>query len=194
MLLCRDRCIRSCGGFDARKVPGAICRRGTVSKENQISIYVPQDKQVERPIERLDALAKARSRSANYLVVEAILEYLDANEPMEHAPHGPRTASARPTSLQPKRTEPTTRPRAEAKPPAAEEADREPPLRKLPEPPSVQRRPSPAAKSTGCLVLLGRCLGLALGIAVVLCASPATATCVLGLFGSTAAAMQHLRM
>lgn len=165
-----------------------------MSKENQISIYVPQDKQVERPIERLDALAKARSRSANYLVVEAILEYLDANEPMEHAPHGPRTASARPTSLQPKRTEPTPRPRVEAKPPAAGEVDREPPLRKLPEPPSAQRRPSPAAKSTGCLILLGRCMGTSLGFVVLLCASPALAAWALSFLGSAAMAMQHLQI
>lgn len=44
---------------------------------DKLSIYVPQRKMKERPVERLIALGKKRDRSVNYLVVEAILEYLE---------------------------------------------------------------------------------------------------------------------
>ena len=47
---------------------------------NKISIYVPQNKIDRRPVERLIKLAKAKDRSVNYLVVEAILEYLKREE------------------------------------------------------------------------------------------------------------------
>jgi len=39
-----------------------------------ISIYVPQNKMKERPVERLIKLGKKKDRSVDYLVVEAILE------------------------------------------------------------------------------------------------------------------------
>ena len=45
-----------------------------------MSIYIPQDKQKVRPIERLVNLGKKRDRSVNYLVVEAIFEYLKREE------------------------------------------------------------------------------------------------------------------
>jgi len=45
-----------------------------------LSIYIPKSKQGEKPIERLDRLGKKRDRSVNYLVVQAILEYLDREE------------------------------------------------------------------------------------------------------------------
>ena len=45
-----------------------------------MSIYIPQDKQKLRPIERLMELGKQRDRSINYLVVEAIFEYLKREE------------------------------------------------------------------------------------------------------------------
>jgi predicted transcriptional regulator len=47
---------------------------------DKISIYVPKNKLAERPVERLIKLADAKDRSVNYLVVEAILEYLAREE------------------------------------------------------------------------------------------------------------------
>lgn len=47
---------------------------------DKMSIYMPQAKLKERPVERLIALAKKHDRSVNYLVVEAILQYLDREE------------------------------------------------------------------------------------------------------------------
>ena len=43
---------------------------------DKISVYVPKNRIERRPVERLIALAEKRDRSVNYLVVEAILEYL----------------------------------------------------------------------------------------------------------------------
>ena len=42
-----------------------------------ISLYVPEKAQKQKVIERLMRLGKRRDRSVNYLVVEAILQYLD---------------------------------------------------------------------------------------------------------------------
>lgn len=47
---------------------------------DKMSIYVPQSKIGKRPVERLIALGGKRDRSVNYLVVEAILQYLDREE------------------------------------------------------------------------------------------------------------------
>ncbi len=47
---------------------------------DKISIYVPQKKMAERPVDRLIKLAEKKDRSVNYLVVEAILEYLKREE------------------------------------------------------------------------------------------------------------------
>ena len=47
---------------------------------DKLSIYVPQKKMEEKPVERLIRLSDKRDRSINYLVVEAILEYLDSEE------------------------------------------------------------------------------------------------------------------
>ncbi len=47
---------------------------------DKLSIYVPQEKMKEQPIERLMKLAKERDRSVNYLVVQAILEFLAREE------------------------------------------------------------------------------------------------------------------
>jgi hypothetical protein len=44
---------------------------------DKISIYIPQSKMAQKPVERLMALSKKKDRSVNYLVVEAILEYLE---------------------------------------------------------------------------------------------------------------------
>lgn len=59
--------------------------------KKQLSIYVPQEKQKENPIGRLAALAEHRDRPVNFLVVEAILEYLDREIPLEDTP--PRSAA-----------------------------------------------------------------------------------------------------
>jgi len=47
---------------------------------DKISIYVPKSKIDQRPVERLMKLAEQNDRSVNYLVVEAILEFLDREE------------------------------------------------------------------------------------------------------------------
>lgn len=47
---------------------------------DKLSIYVPQSKMSERPVERLIKLSEKKDRSVNYLVVEAILEYLKREE------------------------------------------------------------------------------------------------------------------
>ena len=47
---------------------------------DKLSIYIPQTKIEQRPVERLIDLGKKKDRSVNYLVVEAILQYLDREE------------------------------------------------------------------------------------------------------------------
>ncbi len=47
---------------------------------DKMSIYVPQTKIDQKPVERLIKLGEKRDRSVNYLVVEAILQYLDREE------------------------------------------------------------------------------------------------------------------
>jgi len=47
---------------------------------DKLSIYIPQSKIVQKPIEGLMRLADKKDRSINYLVVEAILEYLKREE------------------------------------------------------------------------------------------------------------------
>ena len=47
---------------------------------NMLSIYIPQSKQAEKPIPRLIKLGEKMDRSVNYLVVEALLEYLRREE------------------------------------------------------------------------------------------------------------------
>ncbi|MCK4392469.1 hypothetical protein KAX17_06150 [Candidatus Bipolaricaulota bacterium] len=47
---------------------------------DKISIYIPQPKQAERPVQRLIKLSEKKDRSINYLVVEAILQYLKREE------------------------------------------------------------------------------------------------------------------
>jgi len=47
---------------------------------DKLSIYVPQRKSEEKPVERLIKLSERRDRSVNYLVVEAILQYLKREE------------------------------------------------------------------------------------------------------------------
>jgi predicted transcriptional regulator len=47
---------------------------------DKLSIYIPQKKMEEKPVERLIRLSDKRDRSINYLVVDAILQYLDREE------------------------------------------------------------------------------------------------------------------
>lgn len=52
------------------------------SKEilDKLSIYIPQRKMEEKPVERLIKLGEKRDRSINYMVVDAIHQYLDREE------------------------------------------------------------------------------------------------------------------
>ena len=47
---------------------------------DKMSIYIPQTKIGQKPVELLLTLGKNRDRSVNYLVVEAILQYLQREE------------------------------------------------------------------------------------------------------------------
>ncbi len=51
-----------------------------VNRVNTLSIYIPKAKQSQRLMERLMKLARTKDRSINYLVMEAILQYLDREE------------------------------------------------------------------------------------------------------------------
>ena len=50
---------------------------------DKLSIYIPQPKMAEKPVERLMKLGEKKDRSINCLVVEAILEYLKCEEKKE---------------------------------------------------------------------------------------------------------------
>lgn len=50
------------------------------SEVTTLSIYIPKSKLDRKPIERLERLATRVDRSINYLVVDAILQYLDREE------------------------------------------------------------------------------------------------------------------
>ncbi len=47
---------------------------------DKLSIYIPQKKMNDRPVERLMKLGEKQDRSINYLVVDAILQYLEREE------------------------------------------------------------------------------------------------------------------
>jgi len=47
---------------------------------DKLSIYIPQPKMAQKPVERLIRLSEEKDRSVNYLVVEAILDYLSRAE------------------------------------------------------------------------------------------------------------------
>ena len=47
---------------------------------DKISIYVPQAKLEQQPVERLIKLGAKLDRSVNYLVVDAIMQYLEREE------------------------------------------------------------------------------------------------------------------
>ena len=47
---------------------------------DKLSIYIPQSKIDQKPVQRLIRLGDKNDRSINYLVVEAILQYLKGEE------------------------------------------------------------------------------------------------------------------
>lgn len=55
---------------------------------DKLSIYVPQGKRGKEPIERLMKMAKKQDRSVNYLVVQAIVEYVERQERAEARSQG----------------------------------------------------------------------------------------------------------
>jgi len=46
----------------------------------KLSIYIPQKKMAEKPVEQLIKLSEKLDRSINYLVVVAIIQYLNREE------------------------------------------------------------------------------------------------------------------
>lgn len=54
-----------------------------VTRSNALSIYIPKSKAHRQPIARLTKLAAKKDRSMNYLIVDAILQYLDRREAEE---------------------------------------------------------------------------------------------------------------
>jgi len=56
-------------------------QKSTVAKDTaKLSLYIPPSKGGSEVLNRLRKLAKAKDRSVNYLVVEAILQYLKREE------------------------------------------------------------------------------------------------------------------
>ena len=47
---------------------------------DKLSIYIPQKKMEDRPVERLISLGEKRDRSINYLVDDAIIQYFEREE------------------------------------------------------------------------------------------------------------------
>ncbi len=47
---------------------------------DRISVVIPQSKMDQKPVQRVMKLSEKKDRSINYLVVEAILEYLNREE------------------------------------------------------------------------------------------------------------------
>lgn len=46
----------------------------------RISIYVPKNKQGEEPLKRLHRLGEQRDRSLNYMIIAAIVDYVEREE------------------------------------------------------------------------------------------------------------------
>ena len=47
---------------------------------DKLGVYIPREKLEERPVERFIELSERRDRSVNYLVIEAIFDYLEREE------------------------------------------------------------------------------------------------------------------
>lgn len=54
-----------------------MARKETLDK---LSIYIPREKVAEKAVQRLIRLTEKKERSINYLVIDAILQYLDREE------------------------------------------------------------------------------------------------------------------
>ena len=63
--------------YSHRKERDEMARKVTL---NKISIYIPDSKIGQQPVERLIKQGEEKDRSINYLVVEAIMEYLNREE------------------------------------------------------------------------------------------------------------------
>lgn len=48
--------------------------------KDKLSVYIPREKLAQRPIGRLEKLGRKEDRSVNYLVVQALLEFLERRE------------------------------------------------------------------------------------------------------------------
>jgi len=57
---------------------------------DKLSIYIPQGKMEQKPVERLMKLGEKQDRSINYLVVQAVMEFLDREEEKWACPAGDR--------------------------------------------------------------------------------------------------------
>ena len=57
-----------------------MAARPKKQSHDKLSVFIPQNKLRGRPIERLIKLGEKRDRSVNYLVIEAIFEYLKREE------------------------------------------------------------------------------------------------------------------
>ena len=51
-----------------------------IKRDKQLSVYIPKRLSEENLIGRLNKIAEERDRSVNYLVVQAITEYLQNEE------------------------------------------------------------------------------------------------------------------
>lgn len=51
-----------------------------VENFTRISIYVPQKNQKDNPLKRLHAIAKKHDRTLNYMVIQAILDFVNREE------------------------------------------------------------------------------------------------------------------
>ena len=47
---------------------------------DKLSIHIPQKKTREKPVEQQGRLGRKRDRSVNYLVVEAIMQYVEKED------------------------------------------------------------------------------------------------------------------
>jgi len=65
------------GSADKEKGVNTVAKKEILDK---LSIYIPQKKMEDRPVERLIRLGEKRDRSINYLVVDAIIQYLEREE------------------------------------------------------------------------------------------------------------------
>jgi predicted HicB family RNase H-like nuclease len=52
----------------------------TAEDTDKLSIYFPKRYQEQKPCQRLRKLAKKRDRSVNYLVIQALVQYLEQEE------------------------------------------------------------------------------------------------------------------